>query len=581
VTFPISAAARIRSSTAYEVTQKNPVLGVGEPFYETDTHAVKIGDGVTKYNSLAYAGIINGIGPQGDPGETGPAGQSAYQLALNSGYVGSQAAWLASLVGPPGPQGDPGADSTVPGPQGPPGETGPEGPSGPQGADSTVPGPQGPPGETGPPGPQGDPGADSTVPGPEGPEGPEGPQGPQGDPGPEGPAGTLTDNSVTTAKILDDAVTSDKLADNAVTNTHVADGALAQAKLAATGFLTTAINAAAATANAAQPSSAKGQANGYAQLDGSGLLPQAILPAIAMTEFLGAVGSQAAMLALTGQRGDWCTRTDLGTDFQLIAEPSSTLASWRQMTYPASPVTTVAGRTGAVTISGTDITDFTTTGRALGMATSAANARTLIGASDLVIGTTGTTAAAGNDSRIVGAAQKAGAVFTGTVETPTLKVTGGSPGSGKLLTSDASGNATWQPAGGAQPYSEAYVAGSTVLTASNSVATQDIVAVTTDAAHTFSTTGITVPAGTYRVVCEVNWNSTASNDRSMGFYDGTLYRIREGVINNIASSISQFIYQITVTGSTKLTPAFFVGTTVSGTRTLAAGNLTRMMIQKI
>jgi hypothetical protein len=92
-----------------------------------------------------------------------------------------------------------------------------------------------------------------------------------------------------------------------------------------------------------------GGASGLAQLDAGGLVPQALLPAIALTEFLGAVASQSAMLALAGQRGDWCTRTDLGVDYQLIAEPSSTLASWRAMTYPASPVSSVNGRTGAVT----------------------------------------------------------------------------------------------------------------------------------------------------------------------------------------------------------------------------------------
>jgi len=92
-----------------------------------------------------------------------------------------------------------------------------------------------------------------------------------------------------------------------------------------------------------------GQANGPASLDSGGKLPQAQLPAIALTEFLGAVGSQAAMLALSGQRGDWASRTDLGVDYQLIAEPSSTLANWRAMTYPASPVSSVNGRTGPVT----------------------------------------------------------------------------------------------------------------------------------------------------------------------------------------------------------------------------------------
>lgn len=83
--------------------------------------------------------------------------------------------------------------------------------------------------------------------------------------------------------------------------------------------------------------------------DLSGTVPQSALPAVALTEFLGAVASETAMLALSGQRGDWATRTDLGTDWQLIADDASVLASWREMTYPASPVSSVNGRTGAVT----------------------------------------------------------------------------------------------------------------------------------------------------------------------------------------------------------------------------------------
>ncbi|MCD2127625.1 phage upper tail fiber protein [Rhodococcus ruber] len=140
---------------------------------------------------------------------------------------------------------------------------------------------------------------------------------------------------------------------------------------------------------------------GKADLVG-GTIPQAQIPAVAVTEFLGAVASQVEMLALSGQRGDWCTRTDLGTDWQLIAEPSSTFANWRERTYPASPVSSVAGRTGAVTLSTADITDMTTVGSNVAKATDAAAARAAIGAgtSNLAIGTTGTTAAAGNDSRL-------------------------------------------------------------------------------------------------------------------------------------------------------------------------------------
>lgn len=57
-------------------------------------------------------------GPQGDPGADGDDGLSAYQVALANGYVGTEAEWLDSLVGPEGPPGEnatvPGSDTEVP-----------------------------------------------------------------------------------------------------------------------------------------------------------------------------------------------------------------------------------------------------------------------------------------------------------------------------------------------------------------------------------------------------------------------------------------------------------------------------------
>lgn len=38
----------------------------------------------------------------------GPAGESAYAIAVDEGFVGTPAEWLASLIGPPGPPGPPG-----------------------------------------------------------------------------------------------------------------------------------------------------------------------------------------------------------------------------------------------------------------------------------------------------------------------------------------------------------------------------------------------------------------------------------------------------------------------------------------
>jgi hypothetical protein len=153
---------------------------------EDDTAEVTItGDAPDQTINFVMPRGLQGIqGIQGIQGETGigvqgDSGLSAYEVAIENGFDGTEQEWLDSLVGPKGDTGDTGpagADSTVPGP---------EGPQGPAGADSTVPGPQGP---------QGEPGADSTVPGPEGPEGPPGadstvpgPKGETGDTGATGP----------------------------------------------------------------------------------------------------------------------------------------------------------------------------------------------------------------------------------------------------------------------------------------------------------------------------------------------------------------------------------------------------------
>jgi hypothetical protein len=68
-------------------------------------------------------------------------GQSAYALAVQLGFTGSEADWIASLKGATGAQG-------AQGPTGPQGATGPQGPQGPTG-------PQGGTGARGPTGPQG------------------------------------------------------------------------------------------------------------------------------------------------------------------------------------------------------------------------------------------------------------------------------------------------------------------------------------------------------------------------------------------------------------------------------------------
>jgi hypothetical protein len=84
----------------------------------------------------------------GTPGSTGTggSGESAYETAVANGFVGTEAAWVASLRGPAGPAGPQG-------PQGVPGigSTGPAGPAGPQG----IQGVKGDQGDVGPAGPAG------------------------------------------------------------------------------------------------------------------------------------------------------------------------------------------------------------------------------------------------------------------------------------------------------------------------------------------------------------------------------------------------------------------------------------------
>lgn len=93
---------------------------------------------------------------------------------------------------------------------------------------------------------------------------------------------------------------------------------------------------------------------GKADLVG-GKLDTSQIPDLAVTEYLGAVANETAMLALTGEKGDWCNRSDTGQMFIISGTDPTQLASWAAISYPASPVVSVAGKTGAVTLTHDDI----------------------------------------------------------------------------------------------------------------------------------------------------------------------------------------------------------------------------------
>lgn len=82
----------------------------------------------------------------------------------------------------------------------------------------------------------------------------------------------------------------------------------------------------------------------------AGKIPASQIPDIAITAFLGTVASQAAMLALTGQQGDWAIRSDTGLTWVITGSDPTLLASWTSLSYPGAPVTSINGQTGAITI---------------------------------------------------------------------------------------------------------------------------------------------------------------------------------------------------------------------------------------
>jgi hypothetical protein len=57
-----------------------------------------------------------------------------------------------------------------------------------------------------------------------------------------------------------------------------------------------------------------------------------------VVDFLGTVPDQPSMLLLTGDKGDWCIRSDTNTVFIIIAEPPSLIGNWQQLAYPLPDV---------------------------------------------------------------------------------------------------------------------------------------------------------------------------------------------------------------------------------------------------
>lgn len=185
------------------------------------------------------------------------------------------------------------------------------------------------------------------------------------------------------------------LASQAELDTEAAARAAADTAVqaAAATDATTKADAAQAAAEAASiPLTQKATADGVATLGPDAKIPSAQLPSLAITS-VAVVASEAAMLALAAQEGDVARRTDLGRSFMLAASPATTLANWVPLSDADTGVATVDGDAGPNVVLPTDGAAGTGTKRTLG--------------------TGATQAAAGDDTRIVGALQRAGGTMTG------------------------------------------------------------------------------------------------------------------------------------------------------------------------
>ena len=91
-------------------------------------------------------------------------------------------------------------------------------------------------------------------------------------------------------------------------------------------------------------------------LNESGKLDESILPALAITE-PHVVDNQEEMLALEAQTGDVAVRTDGAGSFILKQSPASVLDNWIQLRGATAAVLSVNGKTGAVTLTTSDIAE--------------------------------------------------------------------------------------------------------------------------------------------------------------------------------------------------------------------------------
>ena len=177
-----------------------------------------------------------------------------------------------------------------------------------------------------------------------------------------------------------------------------------------------------------------------------GKLNTSQIPDLAVTEFKGVVADQTAMLAVTGEKGDWVNRSDTGQMFIIIGDDPTDANDWAAVSYPASPVVSVAGKTGAVSL----IQDDIGSGAVSASTVTAAGLIERTNVQPQSVGTNGFRVSYGSDvsggytylgTRFNGANQ-AFAHYNGSATTATIGVDGSADFDGKVISGDDPRQAT-------------------------------------------------------------------------------------------------------------------------------------------
>ena len=145
-------------------------------------------------------------------------------------------------------------------------------------------------------------------------------------------------------------------------NSGVTSGTYTKVTVDAKGRVTTGANLAASDITGLLGTAATkntGTASGNVPiLDSNGKLNTSVIPSLALMDVY-SVATQNAMLALTAQTGDICIRTDQNKTYILSASDPSKLSSWTELLTPTDAVTSVNSKTGAVTLTTSDISEGT------------------------------------------------------------------------------------------------------------------------------------------------------------------------------------------------------------------------------